>query len=160
MQTLYIEATKTIIRKESQIYVHPETGIIYGGTDYSNQSKLNEIGAKPLTFKKPQDGYMATGWEIVEEGEGYVKQPSGVIVRPEPQEEALQPAKDLLEQSDAALIAIAARTIEDLIQDRIDSGKFVSQDVKDKIDERKALRIRMAEEDAAAAAEAGEPEEL
>ena len=50
---------------------------------------------------------------------------------------------DLLVKTDAELIKIAARTMEDIIQERIDSGVFVAQPVKDIIQERVALRAQL-----------------
>lgn len=50
---------------------------------------------------------------------------------------------DLLAQTDQELLGISARTLEDMIQERIDAGKFVAQPVKDKIAERKALRSQL-----------------
>jgi hypothetical protein len=46
---LYIPETQTIIRSHLQRYSHPQTGEIYGGTDYDDPTKLAEIGAIPLT---------------------------------------------------------------------------------------------------------------
>lgn len=45
-----------------------------------------------------------------------------------------------LERTDHELNSLIARTLEDIINDRIADGKFVAQSVKDKIAEREALR--------------------
>ena len=61
----------------------------------------------------------------------------------EPYVEQVKSIQDQLAQTDRELMKIAARTIEDVIQDRIDSGKFVAHDVQEKITERKALRAKL-----------------
>jgi topoisomerase IA-like protein len=47
---------------------------------------------------------------------------------------------ELLAKTDIELLKMSARTLEDILDERIDSGKFVAQPIKDKIAERKALR--------------------
>ena len=61
---LYIEATQTVITNATQRYIHPDTGIVYGGTDYSDPAKLAEIGAVPLRIEQPDTGFDAETWEI------------------------------------------------------------------------------------------------
>ena len=70
MNPLYIPATQTIILSPTQRYVHPTSGEVYGGTDYSDPIKCAEIGAEPLTIEAAPEGYRALTWETVEvEGE-------------------------------------------------------------------------------------------
>ena len=49
-------------------------------------------------------------------------------------------AEELFARADAELLKISARTLEDIIDERVVDGKFVSQAVRDKIAERRALR--------------------
>jgi hypothetical protein len=99
MNTLYVPVTDTIIRDYSQRYVHPTTGIIYGGTDYDDAAKLAEIGAVPLTAESAPEGYRALTWETVEvEGE-WVHRPATTEVIPAPSLESVKAAK--VEQIDA-----------------------------------------------------------
>ena len=64
---LYIEATSTIITSPGEQYIHPVTGIVYGGTDYDNPVKLAEIGAVPLRVEQPAEGFDAETWEVVDD---------------------------------------------------------------------------------------------
>ena len=50
---------------------------------------------------------------------------------------------ELLAKTDAELLAISARTIEDMIARDIAKGEFVAKDVKDKLAERKDIRSRL-----------------
>jgi hypothetical protein len=61
----------------------------------------------------------------------------------EPYVEPVVTALDLLARTDAELVRLSARTIEDIIDERIAEGKFVAQGVKDKITERKTLRAQL-----------------
>ena len=45
---LYVAATSTAILSPSQRYIHPQTGEVYGGSDYADAAKIAEIGAVPL----------------------------------------------------------------------------------------------------------------
>ena len=51
--------------------------------------------------------------------------------------------EELLAQTDSELMALSARTLEDILSERIESGKFVNGAVKDKITQRKALRASL-----------------
>jgi hypothetical protein len=75
---LYIEATSTIITSPGEQYIHPVTGIVYGGTDYDNPVKLAEIGAVPLRVEQPTEGFDAATWEIVDD----VAHPGDKLKRP------------------------------------------------------------------------------
>jgi len=66
---LYIEETNTVISSAAQRYIHPQTGEVYGGTDYDNPAKLAEIGAVPLRIEQPEEGFDALTWEIVDDPE-------------------------------------------------------------------------------------------
>jgi hypothetical protein len=63
---LYVESTNTVI-SAGERYVHPVTGIVYGGTDYQDPVKLAEIGAVQLYVQQPDPGFDATTWEIVDD---------------------------------------------------------------------------------------------
>jgi len=65
---LYVESTKTVI-SSGERYIHPVTGIVYGGTDYQDPVKLAEIGAVQLYVQQPDAGFDATTWEIVDHPE-------------------------------------------------------------------------------------------
>ena len=45
---LYVAATDTAILAPAQKYIHPQTGEVYGGSDYADAAKIAEIGAVPL----------------------------------------------------------------------------------------------------------------
>ena len=62
----YVPAAGTVITY-GQRYIHPDTGIVYGGTDYSDPAKLAEIGAVPLRIEQPDTGFDAETWEIVDD---------------------------------------------------------------------------------------------
>ena len=67
MQPIVIVATEQIIRDPGYRYVHPDTGEVYGRTDYWDDSKLAEMGAAYLREELPATGYQADGWEIVDD---------------------------------------------------------------------------------------------
>ena len=74
----YVPATDTVITY-GQRYIHPDTGIVYGGTDYQDPAKLAEIGAVPLRIEQPDTGFDAATWEIVDDPEnegGKLKRPA------------------------------------------------------------------------------------
>jgi hypothetical protein len=96
---LYIPATQTIIRTVGERYVHPTTGEIYGGTDYSDPVKCAEIGAEPLAFEAAPDGYRALTWETVQVEGGWVHRPATTEAIPAPSLESVKAAK--VEQIDA-----------------------------------------------------------
>jgi len=76
---LYIEATNTVITDPGQRYTHPDTGEVYGGTDYNDPAKLAEIGAVPLRIEQPDTGFDTATWEIVDDPEnkgGKLKRPA------------------------------------------------------------------------------------
>ena len=141
MTSLYIAASETIIRDPKHRYTHPTTGEVYGGTDYDDPTKCEEIGAIPLVMVDPQPGKVADGWEIiVEDGTAY-RRPSLEIDPPLPPELT---SEEKLERSDRELIdMIQARLYEDMIQHIIDAGEYVKQEVKDKITERVDLRSQI-----------------
>jgi len=99
MNPLYIPATDTIIQDYSQRYIHPTTGIIYGGTDYDDAAKLAEIGAVPLTVESAPEGYRALTWETVEVEGAWVQRPATTEEIPAPSLESVKTAK--IEQIDA-----------------------------------------------------------
>jgi len=61
-------------------------------------------------------------------------------VEPAPYVKYVPTPSELLAQTDSQLLALSARTLEDILDERITAGKFVNQKVKDKIAERKTLR--------------------
>lgn len=73
---------------------------------------------------------------------------AGVEVHPDPPEPSppaprvLSPIESLV-KTDGELILIAARMIEDIAEERIAAGKYVSDGVKEKIAERKSLREKI-----------------
>lgn len=66
---LYVEATNTVIENSQQQYTHPVTGIVYGGTDYSDPAKLEEIGAVPLRVATPTPGLSVVEWVVEDDPE-------------------------------------------------------------------------------------------
>lgn len=87
MTPLYIPATQTIILSPTQRYVHPTSGEVYGGTDYSDAAKLAEIGAEPLTIEAASEGYRAMAWETVEVEGAWVHRPATTEEIPAPTDE-------------------------------------------------------------------------
>jgi len=75
---LYIEATSTIITSPGERYIHPVTGIVYGGTDYGNLVKLAEIGAVQLRILTPVEGLEIVEWVVEDDAEN----PGGKQYRP------------------------------------------------------------------------------
>jgi len=74
----YVPATDTVLTY-GQRYTHPDTGEVYGGTDYNDPAKLAEIGAVPLRIEQPDTGFDAATWEIVDDPEnegGKLKRPA------------------------------------------------------------------------------------
>jgi hypothetical protein len=61
MIPLFVPATSTVILDYVTRYIHPGTGIVYGGTDYDDAAKIAEIGAVALRLVAPTPGL-----EIVE----------------------------------------------------------------------------------------------
>lgn len=78
MLPIYVPATDTIIRDYGTRYTHPDTGIVYGSTDYDDPAKLAEIGAVALREDQPPAGYSAESWEVVDDTEN----PGGKLRRP------------------------------------------------------------------------------
>jgi hypothetical protein len=76
MIPIYIPDTQTIIRSPGERYIHPQTGEVYGGTDYDNPDKLTEIGAMPITIESVPAGYRAVSWEVVQESDAWFYRPS------------------------------------------------------------------------------------
>ena len=141
MKPLYIPSTDTMIIGEKHRYINPTTGEVYGGTDYTNPQKLEEIGAIPLTLVEPQSGKVADGWEIViEDGMAY-RRPLKEVDPPLPVE--LSAEEKLIKTDEELIRLIPARTYEDIINHIINAGVFVKQNVKDKITERNALRSQI-----------------
>ena len=105
MDALYIAETKTEIRRKRDRYTHPETGEVYGGTDYLDPIKLAEMGAVSLRDEAPAEGMIADGWEIVNDGDGFVRRPTSQSPIPEP----------TAQQELAQLDRVISRDIEDLI---------------------------------------------
>ena len=87
MQPLYICATDTIICDPAHRYVHPQTGEVYGGTDYANATKCAEIGAESLTVEAVPEGYRATAWTVVREDGQYIYRPTVEVIPPPTDEE-------------------------------------------------------------------------
>ncbi len=65
----------------------------------------------------------------------------GAIVAP--YVERVETAQEKLARTDAELIKVSARAIEDVLAERASSGKYVAQAVRDKIAERVALRAQI-----------------
>ncbi len=89
------------------------------------------IGGTEWSGIHPKSRFWANVQKAIEEGatvEPYVAPPV-----PDPKIAALK-------ASDAELLSLSARTIEDMINDRIADGKFVAQSVKDVIAKRVNLR--------------------
>jgi hypothetical protein len=74
---LYVEATNTVILSGER-YIHPDTGIVYGGTDYGDPAKLAEIGAVPLRALTPTEGLEIVEWVVEDDSEN----PGGKQYRP------------------------------------------------------------------------------
>ena len=66
---LYIEATQTVITDPGQRYIHPDTGEVYGGTDYSDPAKIAQIGAVPLRVLTPTAGLEVVEWVVEDDPE-------------------------------------------------------------------------------------------
>ena len=77
---LYIPSTQTIILSPSQRYTHPQTGEVYGGTDYDDPAKLAGIGAVPITIQEVASGHLATTWEVVLENGSYFYRPVAEVL--------------------------------------------------------------------------------
>lgn len=78
MIPLYVPATSTVVLDYVTRYVHPVTGIVYGGTDYDDAGKLSEIGAVALRLVAP-----APGLEIFDRViEDDIVNPGGKTFRP------------------------------------------------------------------------------
>jgi hypothetical protein len=73
---LYVPATDTIIWSATQRYSHPQTGEVYGGTDYDNADKLAEIGAVPITVETVAAGYRAISWAAIQEEGAWIYRPT------------------------------------------------------------------------------------
>jgi hypothetical protein len=101
MLPIYIPATQTTITSAKTRYVHPTTGEVYGGTDYDSATKLSEIGAYPLAQQDPSPGYMAEGWEIIQDGDGYLRRPTSEVVDPATIRTTAQALADLDARVDA-----------------------------------------------------------
>ena len=65
---LYVPATNTVITDPTQRYIHPDTGEVYGGTDYDDVAKIAQIGAVPLRVLAPTAGLEVMEW-VVEDDE-------------------------------------------------------------------------------------------
>jgi hypothetical protein len=66
---LYIEATSTVITDPTQRYIHPVTGEVYGGADYSDPAKIAQIGAVPLRVLAPTAGLKVVEWVVENDSE-------------------------------------------------------------------------------------------
>jgi hypothetical protein len=76
MNPIYIPDTQTIIRSAGERYTHPQTGEIYGGTDYDDPTKLAEIGAVSITVEPVPAGCRATSWTAVQENGAWIYRPT------------------------------------------------------------------------------------
>jgi hypothetical protein len=76
MVPIYIPATQTIIRSPGERYIHPQTGEVYGGTDYDDPAKLAEIGAVPITIAPVSAGYRAVSWAAIQESGAWIYRPT------------------------------------------------------------------------------------
>jgi len=66
---LFIEATKTVITDPTQRYIHPDTGEVYGGTDYTDPAKIKQIGAVPLRVLAPTKELKVVEWVVEDDSE-------------------------------------------------------------------------------------------
>ena len=66
---LYIEVTNTVITDPTQRYIHPVTGEVYGGTDYADPAKVDQIGAVPLRVVAPTAGLEVVRWVVEDDSE-------------------------------------------------------------------------------------------
>ena len=61
---LYVAATDTAILAPAQKYIHPQTGEVYGGSDYADAAKIAEIGAVPLRIVPAVGGLEIFGYAV------------------------------------------------------------------------------------------------
>lgn len=73
---LYIPSTNTVIWSAAQRYIHPQTGEVYGGTDYDDPAKCAEIGAVPITVELYAAGYRAVSWAAVQVNGAWIYRPT------------------------------------------------------------------------------------
>jgi hypothetical protein len=116
MQFPIITSDGTIIKSERERWVHPQTGEVYGRGDYSNPTKLAEIGAIPLT---EEDAPHAD--TDVQDGTTLVVAPDGKsatltrLWRSKTAEEVATAAKAHAERTLAASDLGMARVVEDVL---------------------------------------------
>ncbi len=148
MQFPIITSDGTIIKSGRERWVHPQTGEVYGRGDYSNPTKLAEIGAIPLT---EEDAPHADA--DVQDGTTLVVAPDGKsatrthLWRSKTAEEIATAAKALAERTLAASDLGMARVVEDLITTLVAKGVIATADLptaaKAKLDARADLRSRL-----------------
>lgn len=165
MLPLYIPATNTIVRNSSEKCIHPRTGEVYGGSDYSRPDKVAEFGGVPLIAEEDQphaDGDVRDGEEVIVSPDGK----SARLVRKWRARNAGE--VDALRASKVAAIKARAATVlrsddwrlqramERLLRDQLPAAE------KALIDKREAVRAASdeAEADVLLAKDAAEVERL
>lgn len=78
MIPLYVPATNTVVLDYVTRYVHPVTGEVYGGADYNDAAKIEQIGAVPLRFLTPAEGLSVAEWVVEDD----LQNPGGKQYRP------------------------------------------------------------------------------
>jgi hypothetical protein len=150
MTPLYISATNTIIRSVKERYIHPQTGEVYGNTDYADPKKLAEIGAIPLT----EEGAPHADADV-QDGTTLVVAPDGksatrtLLWRSKTAEEVATATKALAERTLAASDLGMARVVEDLIATLIAKGVIAKADLPQaavrKLTDRETLRVAISD---------------
>lgn len=83
---VYIPERDLVIEHESERYVHPVTGEVYGRTDYFDPQKMSEIGGIPLVVSDDPhvEGDVVSGSRIVVNDEGTSAERITEYTTPEP----------------------------------------------------------------------------
>jgi len=125
-------------------YINPNGDkISIKSLQHLSDSELNaiDLGRVVCAEYDPTKFIAESHTDVFEEG---VWNRSYTLIAIEPIPEDVQIKRDLAD-SDSKLIAMCARQFEDMIQDRIDAGKFVPQRVSHEIAYRVGKRARLAE---------------
>lgn len=121
------------------VLTHPETGVVYGGTDFSTSAKLAELQAVPVTEASAGSGPVLES-AVVALDEGGESATLTRTWREQNAAEVAADAKAALADSDA----LSARKIEDLwallLAKEVISAADVPAAVATWIDERETLR--------------------
>jgi hypothetical protein len=104
---------------------------------------IKELNAAATIYSATVDGVQ---WSGIQLGSRFWKNVQKAIAEGAAVEKYKAPVVsdlDKLTQTDAKLVNVAARALEDILEERIADGKFVAPAVKDLITERKALRAKL-----------------